>query len=103
MTTAAPLPPSSKPGSEWPVTTAWIVGVVAALGLLATGVLSVGLAVVLCAPLLLLLGGLGVSIWTARRHRQSLENRSSDEVKDPLHAVQPWPTEGVIDDRLPEP
>jgi hypothetical protein len=98
-----PTPASGARGPAWPTTTAWILGVVAALGLLATSVLSVGLAAILCAPLLLLLGGLGGSVWAARRRRQALENRSSDEIKDPLHAVPPWPTEGVIDDRLPEP
>jgi hypothetical protein len=103
MVTAAPPPPASQDTPTWPVTTAWILGIVAALGLLATSVLSVGLAVILCAPALLLFGGLGASIWSARRRRQALENRSGDEVKDPTHAVPPWPTEGVIDDRLPEP
>jgi hypothetical protein len=111
MQTDAPPPAASAAGPApandarpaWPATTAWIVGIVAALGLLATSVLSVGLAVILCAPLLILLGGFGGSVWAARRRRQALENRSSDEIKDPLHAVPPWPTEGVIDDRLPEP
>jgi hypothetical protein len=76
---------------------------VAALGLLATSVLSVGLAVILCAPLLLVVGFVGASIWGARRRRQTLENRNANEIRDPTHVVEPWPTEGVIDDRLPEP
>jgi hypothetical protein len=81
----------------------WIVGIVAALGLLTTSILSVGLAAILCAPLLVLVGGVGWSIWAARRRRQVLENRNEYEIRDATHAPRPWPVEGVVDDRLPEP
>ncbi len=89
-------------GPSWPRASAWILGILAAVALVVAGVVSVGLAVVLCAPAILLIAGFGWSIWAARRRRQVLENRSVDEIKDPLHAKHPWPS-GVIDDRLPEP
>jgi hypothetical protein len=103
METAAPPSPPAPASPGWPKSTAWIVGIVAALGLVATSILSVGLAAILCAPLLVALAGVGWSIWAARRRRQLLENRSDNEIKDPTHAPQPWPIDGVIDDRLPEP
>jgi hypothetical protein len=103
METVAPPSPPEPPSSSWPKTTVWILGIVAGLGLLTTSILSVGLAAVLCAPLLVLLAGVGWSIWAARRRRQILENRSEDEIRDAAHATRQWPVEGVVDDRLPEP
>jgi hypothetical protein len=102
-TAAPPSPPEPLTPPTWPKTTAWIVGIVAAFALLMTSILSVGLAAILCAPLLVALAGVGWSIWAARRRRQVLENRNDDEIKDPLHAARQWPVEGVVDDRLPEP
>ena len=103
METVAPSAPPPPSGSTWPKTTVWVVGIVAALALLMTSILSIGLAAILCAPLLVALAGVGWSIWSARRRRQILENRNENEIKDPQHTVRPWPVEGVVDDRLPEP
>jgi hypothetical protein len=103
METVAPPTPRKPAASSWPKATAWILGIVAALGLLATSIVSVGLAAILCSPLLILLAGVGWSVWAARRRRQLLENRNDAEIKDPLHAPRAWPVEGVVDDRLPEP
>ena len=100
---APPPQPASRPVSAWPRVTAWILGVLAAVALGVAGVVSVGLAVVLCAPAVVFISIFGWSIWSARRRRQTLENRDENELKDPLHAKHPWPTEGVIDDRLPLP
>jgi|SRR5579859_4174162 len=95
---APPLPDASAPKRG-----AWALGVFAFMALIAASIISVGLAAIVWAPLLLGIGIAMVAIAAARRRRQSLQGRNADEVKDPTHAHPPWPTRDVIDDRLPEP
>jgi hypothetical protein len=99
-------PASVEPRPPEPVTTwnpkplAWICGIVAALGIIATCVLSLGIAVIFWGPAIIVLAIAMWGVWSARRRRQIYEHRGPDEMKDPTHADRPWPTEGVIDDRL---
>jgi hypothetical protein len=81
----------------------WTVGIVVALAIAVTLVLSMGLAALFWVPLLFGLGVVMWSVWTARRRRQRTEHRDTRETRDPQRAEGSWPTEGVIDDRLPEP
>ncbi len=92
-------PPLRKP---LPRPAVWIGVAIGALALLAASIISLGVAAVVWAPLLLVLGATMLGVWAARRRRQAIEGRDSNELKDPLHAVPPWPTEGVTDDRLPQ-
>lgn len=71
------------------------------VAILATSVVSVGLAVLFWLPLLVMLGGVGWTVWTARRRRQVAEGRDDMERRDALHSPRKWP-KGVVDDRLPE-
>ncbi|HTB71790.1 MAG TPA: hypothetical protein VK762_01040 [Polyangiaceae bacterium] len=97
---ATSLPPAPPAASS---RAAWAVGVFAFLALIAASVVSVGLAAIVWVPLLMGIGIAMVAIASARRRRQSTQGRNSNEIKDPTHAHPPWPTKGVIDDRLPEP
>jgi hypothetical protein len=98
-----PSPSPSDTGRTWnPKPLAWICGIVAALGIIATCVLSLGIAVIFWGPAIVVLAIAMWGVWSARRRRQVYENRGPDETKDPTHAERPWPTEGVIDDRLPQ-
>jgi hypothetical protein len=81
--------------------TAWVVGVLAFIGLGATALLSMGISVIFWAPVAVLLGIGMFMVWAGRRRRLMLQNRNANEVKDPQHVDRQWPTEGVIDDRLP--
>jgi hypothetical protein len=83
--------------------TAWTVGLLALLGLSVPLLLALGIAVIVWAPMVIALGVGMLAVWAGRRRRQHLQGRNGDEVKDPLHAEHPWPREGIIDDRLPEP
>jgi hypothetical protein len=95
---ASPLPAAA--GSR---AGAWAVGVFAFVALIGASIVSVGLASIVWVPLLLGIGVAMVVIASARRRRQSTQGRNGNEIKDPTHAHPPWPTKGVIDDRLPEP
>ncbi len=95
---ASPLPAAA--GSR---AGAWAVGVFAFVALIGASIVSVGLASIVWVPLLLGIGIAMVAIASARRRRQSTQGRDGNEIKDPAHAHPPWPTKGVIDDRLPEP
>ena len=95
-----PQPPPDT-GTTWnPKPLAWICGIVAALGIIATCVLSLGIAVIFWGPAIVVLGIAMWGVWSARRRRQAYEHRGPDETRNPTHAEHPWPTEGVIDDRL---
>jgi hypothetical protein len=98
MPDLSPLPAVPAPRAG-----AWAMGSFAFLALIAASVISVGLAAIVWVPLLLGIGIAMASIASARRRRQSAQGRDGNEVKDPTHAHHPWPTRGVIDDRLPEP
>lgn len=63
----------------------------------------IGLTALVWVPLALLTGGAMLTVWAARRHRQVAEGRDPLERRDAPRAMHPWPREGVIDDRLPEP
>jgi hypothetical protein len=78
-------------------------GAAAALALVVASLILVALTSIFWAPLLLAVGAAMIAIWSARRRRQSRQGRDSNEVKDPRHNRLPWPTRGVIDDRLPDP
>ena len=94
-------PQPSDTGPTWnPKPLAWICGILAALGIIATSVLSLGVAVIFWGPAIVVLGIAMWGVWSARRRRQIYENRGPDETRDPQHAERHWPTEGVIDDRL---
>jgi hypothetical protein len=96
-------PPQPAPvETSWPPATKWIIGVLAVATVGLTSILSIGLAAIVWVPLLLGFGVVLLMVWSARRQRQRMQNRGPDEVRDPTHAESPWPTEGVIDDRLPE-
>jgi len=97
--------PEVSPLSEasGPRAGAWAVGLFAFVALIGASIVSVGLASIVWVPLLLGLGIAMVTIASARRRRQSTQGRNSNEIKDPTHGHPPWPTKGVIDDRLPEP
>ncbi len=97
---ATSLPPAPPAASS---RAAWAVGVFAFLALIAASIVSVGLAAIVWIPMLMGIGIAMVAIASARRRRQSTQGRNSNEIKDPTHAHPPWPTKGVIDDRLPEP
>lgn len=79
---------------------AWITGIVAGIGILVTCVLSLGIAVIFWGPAIIVLALAMWGVWSARRRRQLYENRGPDETRDSTHAERPWPTKGVIDDRL---
>lgn len=80
-----------------------IVGVTAALALVGASLILVILTAIFWGPLLLAVGMAMIAVWTARRRRQAMQGRNSNEVKDPRHIHRPWPTQGIIDDRLPDP
>jgi hypothetical protein len=82
---------------------AWAVGVVAFVALIGASIVSIGLASIVWVPLLFGIGIAMVTIWAARRRRQSTQGRNASEIRDPTHSHPHWPTRGVIDDRLPEP
>lgn len=86
----------------WNTPLAWVSGILAFIGILATCILSLGIAVIFWGPALLIFALAMWGVWSGRRRRQLYENRGPDETKDPLHAERPWPTKGVIDDRLPQ-
>ncbi len=86
-----------------PRATAWTLGILAAIALGASMIVSMGFASVVWIPLILMGGGVMCTVWAARRRRQALEGRSAGDVKDPVHAHRSWPTKGITDDRLPEP
>lgn len=92
--------PSATGPSTWSKPLAWISGIVAGIGILATCVLSLGIAVIFWGPAVVVFCVAMWGVWGARRRRQLYENRGPDETKDPTHADRRWPTEGVIDDRL---
>jgi hypothetical protein len=81
---------------------AWVAGIAAALAMGITLVLSLGIAAIFWVPLLFMAGIAMLSVWTARRRRQISEHRNESDVKDPLHVERHWPTDRVVDDRLPE-
>jgi hypothetical protein len=83
--------------------TSWVVGVVAFLALGVTSVLTLGISLLFWAPVLIAICIGMWGVWAARVRRQRMELRDTSEVKDPLHADRPWPTQGVTDDRLPQP
>lgn len=92
-----------KPAARVSRATTWALGVLAALAVGATLVVSMGLASVVWVPLLLLTGAAMFGVWAARRRRQALEGRDASDLKDPLHAERAWPKRGITDDWLPEP
>ena len=81
----------------------WLVGVVGALILIAAFLVPVGLASLFLAPMAVVFGVGMWAVWIARRRRQRLEGRDAQELKDASSTDRPWPTEGVIDDRLEDP
>lgn len=81
----------------------WTVGVVAFVALVGASIVSIGLASIVWVPLLFGIGIAMVTIWAARRRRQSTQGRNASEIRDPTHSHPHWPTRGVIDDCLPEP
>jgi hypothetical protein len=83
--------------------TSWVVGILAFLTLGVTSVLTLGISILFWAPILVAICIAMWGVWTARVRRLRMEQRDENEMKDPLHADRPWPTQGVIDDRLPEP
>jgi Flp pilus assembly protein TadB len=98
-----PQPSDTGPApASWNKPLAWISGILAAIGIVVTCVMSLGIAVIFWGPALVLFGVAMWGVWSARRQRQLYENRGPDETKDPQHAEHPWPTKGVIDDRLPQ-
>ena len=78
-------------------------GATAAFGLGGASLILVALTSIFWAPLLGAVGIAMIAGWIARRRRQALQGRDSNEVKDARHVRRPWPTDGIIDDRLPEP
>ena len=100
---AEPIPEASPVPASGSRAGPWVVGVFAFVALTGASIVSVGLASIVWVPLLLGLGIAMVTIWSARRRRQTTQGRNSNEIKDPAHAHPSWPTKGVIDDRLPEP
>jgi hypothetical protein len=82
--------------------TAWVGGAVAFLALGVTSLLTLGISILFWGPMLAAIGVGMWAVWAGRVRRQRMQGRGEDEVKDPLHADRPWPTDGVIDDRLPE-
>lgn len=104
-TTAAPTVPAAQPVPEAPTVSKpliWVSAILAILGLVATSVLSLGIAVIFWGPAVIVLALAMWGVWGARRRRQLYENRGPDETKNPTHAEHSWPTKGVIDDRLPQ-
>ena len=75
----------------------------AALALVTSSLILITLTAIFWAPLLGAVGIAMIAVWIARRRRQAMQGRNSNEVKDPRHVHVPWPTEGIIDDRLPDP
>jgi Flp pilus assembly protein TadB len=92
--------PSDTGPSTWSKPLAWISGILAAIGILVTCILSLGIAVIFWGPAVVVFCVAMWGVWSARRRRQLYENRGPDETRNPTHADRPWPTEGVIDDRL---
>jgi hypothetical protein len=80
-----------------------IIGTVTTLVMVISLCLSLGVAAIFWVPLLFMAGIAMLTVWKARRRRQLFEHRDIREVKDPLHTARSWPTQGVVDDRLPEP
>jgi Flp pilus assembly protein TadB len=100
-TAPPPAPaPAPAPTATWNKPLAWITGILAAIAILATSIMSLGIAVIFWGPALLVLCIAMWGVWSARRRRQIYEHRGPDEMRDPTHAERPWPTKGVIDDRL---
>jgi hypothetical protein len=95
-------PQPTDPGPTWNKPLAWISGILAAFGIVVTSVLSLGIAVIFWAPAIVVFGIAMWGVWSARRRRQIYENRGPDETRNPTRAERRWPTEGVIDDRLPQ-
>jgi hypothetical protein len=96
-----PIPPFAYPTGQ--SASAWILGVFAFMALISASVVSVGLASIVCFPLLMAIGVAMIVVGSARRKRQRMQGRNSNEIKDATHAHHAWPTKGVTDDRLPEP
>lgn len=94
---------SNGTAARWFIGARWaLVG----LGLVALAVVTalvLGLAAIVWVPFVLLVGCAMLTVWAARRRRQLLEGRNPLEVKDAPQVAPRWPSEGVIDDRLPEP
>ena len=86
--------------NEWK-SSGWIIGIVAAIGLGATAVLSMGISIIFWGPAAFVLAIGMFMVYAGRRRRLMLEHRNADEVKDPRSTDRHWPSEGVIDDRLP--
>jgi hypothetical protein len=80
---------------------AWTVGILAAVGLGGATVLSLGISVIFWGPAAVLLGIGMWMVYAGRRRRLMQEHRNADEMKDPRSTDRHWPSEGVIDDRLP--
>lgn len=94
--------PSDTSQATWSKPLAWVSGIVAGIGIIVTCVLSLGIAVIFWGPAIVVFALAMWGVWSARRRRQMYENRGPDETKDPLNTDRRWPTEGVIDDRLPQ-
>jgi Flp pilus assembly protein TadB len=94
---------SSGAPRSWSRLAVTMTGVATSVVLAVTLLLTLGLAAIFWVPLLFLMGIAMLTIWRARRNRQRSEHRDERDLKDPLQAPRPWPTEGVVDDRLPEP
>lgn len=94
-----PQPSDTRPAT-WNRPLAWISGILAVIGIVVTCILSLGIAVIFWGPAVVVFCIAMWGVWSARRRRQIYENRGPDETRDPLHTDRPWPTEGVIDDRL---
>ena len=77
--------------------------IVAGLLMLVSLFLSLGLSALFWVPLVFLVGVAMLTVWGARRRRQRYEDRDERDVKDPLRSGRSWPTQGVVDDRLPDP
>lgn len=89
--------------SSLPPAVRWLVGVMGALILIAAFLIPVGLATLFLAPMVVVLGIGMWAVWIARRRRQRLEGRDAQELRDAFATDRPWPTEGIIDDRLEDP
>ena len=96
-------PSAATPDGPGHSASAWAVGLLAFVALIAASVVSVGLASIVWLPLLVGLGVAMIVVGAARRRRQRMQGRDSSEVKDPTHVHPRWPTKDVTDDRLPEP
>ncbi|HZU84660.1 MAG TPA: hypothetical protein VE987_17140 [Polyangiaceae bacterium] len=97
----APAAPPGGPAPRMRRANRWLVGIGVAL-LAPVAVLSLGISAIVWVPLLLALGVAMCGVWAARRRRQRFEGRDSGDVRDPARAERAWPSDGIIDDRLPE-